>query len=158
MTGVTTTDPLQRLADDHRAALDAIEELKRAAESDGCPSCVGKALEFLEGEFTRHMAREDRALLPILETVMGQWCALPAWMWREHEDLRAGIRRVKDAAVAAGKEAGAGLPRLREEVDRLHALLTIHLHREDGWLLPVAKVVLNDQQWRMVEAALAHAG
>lgn len=151
------------LGDEHRDALARCSALGDAIASfDAAPSReraadARKLIEWFEGAFSRHMAKEDAALIPVLETAMGQWCSLPAWMKRDHDDLRAAIRAAAAALRAAERAPDGGTADVRREADRLRSLLMIHLHREDEWLMPVARAVLSQAQWDEIARQLGRA-
>ncbi len=155
---------VHHLTDEHRDALAHAAALHAAVETyiedPGTENAadVWRLLAWFEGPFSRHMAREDAALIPVLDAAMGQWCALPAWMRRDHADLRAAIRAVADALRAGQVHPESGAGAVRREADRLRSLLAIHMHREDEWLMPVARAVLSQQQWDEVARQLGRAG
>jgi len=156
-----STSGLDQLSREHgeagrriRAMLAAAGRLRREPDA-GALTATGEALAYFERDFVEHMAREDRGMLPTLDAVFGEWCALPAWMRREHVEIRAKLRDVRKAFDRAGGVEADRLEPLVSEVERLAALLTIHFHREDAWLYPIARQVLSAEQWAVIEKAAA---
>lgn len=137
-----------------KAMLAAAGRLRREPDA-GALVATGEALAYFERDFVQHMAREDRGMLPTLEAVFGEWCALPEWMRREHVEIRAKLRDVRRAYDRAGRMGVDRMEPLVSEVERLAALLTIHFHREDAWLYPIARQVLSAEQWAVIERAAA---
>ncbi len=159
-TSTVVPDRVFDLTNDHQDALahgTAFFDAAAAFAESPTPERVedlGRTIGWFEGSFIRHMAREDAAVIPVLETVVGQWCALPAWMRRDHDDLRAAIRDARAAVRTARRDPGAAAPDLRRQADRLRSLLAIHFHREDQWLMPVARAMLTQEQWDEIDRQL----
>ncbi len=138
----------------HLTALHAAVGRLAHEPTPGALDATGEALAYFETAFCDHMAMEDRGVLPTLEAAMGAWCALPAWMRREHGEIRSMIRRVRNTLDRADGDRDRARA-LADEVGRLDALLTIHVHREDHLLFPIAKLVLDPEQWTAIDRAIA---
>jgi hemerythrin-like domain-containing protein len=161
MTVRLTGDEAEPVQVVHREALERCRALIRAADAlraggagaDPLPE-IDRALEWFEREFVRHMNREDRHALPLLEAAIGQWCRLPEWMAREHRDLRAKIADLRAAFTRWRPGDAAGADRLADQATRLGALLAIHVNREERLLLPVARAALTGEQWDALGRAM----
>lgn len=150
-----------RLDHDHAEAGEKIKTLHAAVgrltreQVPGALDATREALAYFEKNFIEHMSREDVAVLPVLDLALGAWCQLPAWMRREHGEIRAKIREVRQALERVSKDDPERLRALADQVERLDVLLTIHFQREDQLLYPIAKLALRPEQWSVIEQAIA---
>jgi hemerythrin-like domain-containing protein len=154
-TGLALLDQDHAEAGQRRAALHAAVSRLQREPDQGAMDATAEALAYFETKFVEHMGREDRGILPVLEAAVGGWCLLPGWMRREHTEIRSKIRDVRAALSKAGPRDPDRVRDLAGEVARLDALLTIHFHREDQWLYPIAKLVLRPEQWTAINQAVA---
>jgi len=152
---------IARLDHDHAEAGERIKTLHAAVgrltreQVPGALQATREALAYFETNFVEHMSREDAAVLPVIDLAVGAWCQLPAWMRREHGEIRAKIREVRQALDRVTRNEPELLRALSDQVERLDVLLTIHFQREDQLLYPIAKLVLRPEQWSVIEQAIA---
>ena len=170
-------NPITHLLQDHRDIMAQMADLRRtvvdllargdAALPDALPvlSRIGK---MMETQLAQHARKEDEALFPALEALIGADSG-PTFVMRmehraihgqgellrqtlhelnvvEHPQIEAGREKLKEL-VANGGNAAA----LRQNAEDIIRLLDMHFGKEEQILFPMAESVLDDE-------TLAHVG
>ena len=155
---MTIAVPLtQPLRDVHRQLLPYVEMLRSTADlvgiamTDEVRGLLDEAHGFLAERLIPHTTAEDRVLYPVLEEAMGAPGATRAMsldhvaIGRLADDLGWLRRQLRDSTVTCDQAMA-----LRRVLYGLHAILKLHLAREeetlipmlDGWLTPRRAAVL----------------
>jgi hemerythrin-like domain-containing protein len=138
---------IDRLKNEHAAVLARIE---RDLPGLGDPRTAGGFLDFLEREVVTHFRLEEEALFPELARL-----AIAAGPLRVMDAEHGAFRALLAAGKAARKRGdGRGLSTAAAD---LAALLRAHIAKEDGVLFPMALDVLDEEQMRRLDAAVASA-
>ena len=97
----------------------------------------------VRGAFERHLALQERVLLPLLEEQSPGSSSKAAALRAEHAQLKACLE------AAARHLSAWEEPSCHESLDRLNLLLQDHHRRDAANLSPVLDSVLNDAtQWQ----------
>jgi len=113
---------------------------------------IAEIAAFLEKDVELHLKKEELALFPPLEEVMGKGVGPVAVMLLEHQDLRAKIGQLRghlNEADGAGvkQETLAGI---EGSASYICSLLTEHIYKEDNILFPMSEQVLSPQAMQEV--------
>jgi hemerythrin-like domain-containing protein len=158
---MTVTQPLR---DEHKELLPHIETLRMVADSVGQISIeplrqgVEDVLEFLMHHLIPHAEAEDRALYPVVGTVMGAPDAT-ATMSRDHvevgrlTDELASLRSALSGATLGEAQAKA----LRRVLYGLYALVKLHFAKEEEVYLPLLDARLSAEAARDMFEAMEQA-
>jgi iron-sulfur cluster repair protein YtfE (RIC family) len=120
------------------------------ARTDDDPRRVLRAAvgwEMFKAYLRVHHTSEDAAVWPVMSQALAERSddlALLDAMEAEH----AAVDPLLDAIDAALADREAGLERLGDLLDALHAALTGHLVHEETEALPLIDATLTEQQWR----------
>ena len=139
----TALSPLSR---DHHAALVIASQLIGAGEQDAATT-ADRFVGFLAEHELRHFALEEELLLPTL-LGLDSGVALASRVRAEHEQLRAAMRRLRDAPG-------------RAEVEFLHEtgrLLRAHVRMEERELFPLLEETLDPCALRELGGRLIDRG
>lgn len=163
-----TTDPIQRLLDEHVSLLSRFEPLRRAVRELGAGRASVPAVLPLLAEVSRvmstdliaHAKREDDAFFPAVERAMGPDFGPTRVMRTEHAEIHEGaelfrstLKELQEIDHPAIVEGGERLRRLshagddakqvqdvcRELLDRIDA----HFAKEEQVLFPMSRSVLG---------------
>jgi regulator of cell morphogenesis and NO signaling len=165
-------DPIERLlwehqgimrqVDDLRVAVRALQERGPAALAEALPALRGTA-RMIETELLAHARREDEALFPAIERVLGDTAGPTVVMRMEHRDIHAQadlfratlkqLNEVEHPAIVAGGERLKGLAARGDDAAALLAsgaeivrLLDEHFGKEEHILFPMTREVLEPEE------------
>ncbi len=165
-------DPIDRLLWEHqgimrqvgdlRAAVRALEQRGPAALAESLPALRGTA-RMIETELLAHARREDEALFPALERVLGSGEGPTRVMREEHHAIHAQadlfratlhqLNQIEHPAIVAGGErlkdlaaAGDDAAALRASGAEIVRLLDEHFGKEEAILFPMAREVLEPDE------------
>jgi hemerythrin-like domain-containing protein len=177
-------DPIDRLLAEHRTIMARIDDLRRALadlERRG-EAALPDALSALETvsammgtELPAHARREDEALFPALEAVIGAGFGPTAVMREEHRAIHARaelfrrtlheLNQVEHPAIVAGGErlralatGGSGAEELRSAAEPVIELLDLHFAKEEDILFPMAREVLSPEDLAQVASRMEELG
>lgn len=164
-----TTDPIQRLLDEHAELMSKFEPLREAvhvlgergdaALAEVLPA-LREASRVMDTELIAHARREDEVLFEAVETVFGADWGPTQVMRQEHRDIHGNVNLFHDtlhelnevehpairASIASLKqqvESGAGADALRATGAELLAMLDSHFGKEEEILFPIARETLS---------------
>lgn len=164
-----TTDPIQRLLDEHVELMSKFEPLRTAVHllGEGGEAAMPKALPLLRAanlvmttELLAHAEREDDVLFEAVEQELGKDYGPTVVMREEHRDIHGNVTLFRDTlhelnqvehpAIHSGidqlqrlTEAGAPAEVLRRTGAELIAMLDSHFGKEEEILFPIAREVLS---------------
>ena len=170
-------NPIDHLLQEHRDIMAQMADLRRAvADLAACgQAALPEALpvfarigRMMETQLARHARKEDEALFPALEALLGADGSPTGVMRQEHraihaqgELLRRTLHELNDvehpqieAGAARLKTLGAGggsAASLRASAEEVIRLLDLHFAKEEEILFPMTRQLLDD-------AALARVG
>ncbi len=171
-----TTDPIQRLLDEHDALMSKFEKLRGAVRLLGergdaaLPEVLPllrEAGEVMNTELIAHARREDEALFAAVEELLGEGWGPTAMMRQEHDDIHGNVERFRETlrglnevehpAIQSGVARlhdqlarGAPAATLRETGAELLAMLDAHFGKEQEVLFPIARAELSAEKLREV--------
>jgi len=164
--------PIDRLLDEHRDIMAEVEALRSAIAElrDRGDAALPIALPALRSvgrmmatRLLNHARKEDEALFPAIERVLGTLEGPTAVMREEHraihdrarlfrETLRE-LNEVEHPAIVAGgaalrslAERGGNAAALAETGEEIVSLLDLHFGKEEDILFPMARAVLSDEE------------
>lgn len=157
------SDLTEALAAEHRDYQPKIDELRRLA--DDCdeerPGALiddlDRALHFLERDLLPHAAAEDAVLYPAVARLLGSPAATDT-MRRDHEEIRhlvTVLRRHRQEF-----ESGvlpAAWREIRGVLYGLHAVVTLHVAKEEELYLPLVERSLDDDEAHALLEQMHHA-
>ena len=173
-------DPIQHLLDEHkdimaqvadlRAAVRDLEARGDAAVPDALP-VLRRIGRMMETQLALHAKKEDEALFPMLEAVLGTGGSPTTVMRMEHKDihdqgesLRRTLRELNKAEHLAIRAGGAHLhtlttdsgssESLRATAEAIIELLDGHFEKEEQVLFPMARQILDEQTLAEVGAKI----
>lgn len=153
-----TAHPVGVLMEEHKIILRNLEELRRVVDQVEAASGFGdieaqverlKGITHLLLDTESHHEREEKVLFPRLERhgVTGP----PRIMRLEHEELRAGKRRLAELVEQAGSTSFSEFAgKLNEAGGYIADELSNHIFKEDNILYPTALETLEAQEWSEV--------
>lgn len=176
---MNVNDPLDRLLREHREIMSQIEDLRRAvAELRRNPGAAQEALPVLDAvsrmmstTLVAHARREDEALFPALEAILGDADTPTSVMREEHRGIHARadlFRRtlreaeeVEHPAIEAGRERLRSLAArppdagpMREAAESVIELLDLHFSKEESVLFPMARELLSREALERIAARM----
>jgi hemerythrin-like domain-containing protein len=164
-------NPIEHLLEEHKAIMAQVAELRKAAADlkargeaalpEALP-VLGRVGYMMETELARHAKKEDEALFPAIEAIIGAQGGPTYVMRREHETihgqgelLRQTLRELNEVEhpkIEAGREklkqlvaSGSSAEALRENVEEIIRLLDMHFGKEEQILFPMAENMLDDE-------------
>lgn len=160
---MSTTEPLRQ---EHAELLPRLEAVRAAADAVGeVPTpelmrLLDEALAFLRRDLIPHAGAEDAALYPVVAGLLGAPAATET-MILDHVEV--GRLTEALAGLRAQLEEAGLRPGLAKELRRvlygLHALVSLHFHKEEAAYLPLLDARLGDAEAdRMFKAMEAAAG
>ena len=164
-------NPIQHLLEEHKVIMAQIADLRKvvadlaargeAAMPEALP-VIDRIGKMMETQLALHAKKEDDALFPAVEAVVGAEGGPTYVMRQEHKDIHgqgvllretlrelnevehpkieAGRKRMKEL-VANGGSASA----LRENAEEIIRLLDMHFDKEEQILFPMAENILDDE-------------
>jgi regulator of cell morphogenesis and NO signaling len=147
MTSRIKVHPTEELRQEHQAVLKLLNSLNgviASAEFSRAESWKGpleEALTFFKTDVAIHFKKEEDALFPAMEKYLGREGGPIAVMLNEHEQHNTLLKEI-DRATAANDLAA-----LRSTWVSFHALLTMHITKEDSVLFPIAERLLAEEEW-----------
>lgn len=121
-----TTDPIQRLLDEHDALMSKFEKLRGAVRLLGergdaaLPEVLPllrEAGEVMNTELIAHARREDEALFAAVEELLGEGWGPTAMMRQEHDDIHGNVERFRETLRGLNEVEH---PAIQSGVARLH--------------------------------------
>ena len=171
-----TTDPIQRLLDEHVSLMARFEKLRVAvhllgergndAMAEALPM-LREAGEVMSSDLVAHARREDDVLFEAVEEVFGEDWGPTSVMRQEHRDIHGNITLFRDTlhelnevehpAIHRGiarlhdqLAGGATAESLRATGAELLAMLDAHFGKEEEILFPIARAQLGAEKLREV--------
>jgi regulator of cell morphogenesis and NO signaling len=164
-------DPIAHLLDEHADIMAQVEGLRRAVRDleergDAAVESARPELEavgnMMATQLSRHARKEDEALFPALEEILGFAGTPTAVMRMEHRQIHAEAERfratlrelheVEHPAIVAGGERlrslsahGGAAEQLRDTGAEICRLLDLHFGKEEDILFPMARQLLDEQ-------------
>jgi hemerythrin-like domain-containing protein len=147
-------DPLDKLAADHRSALQVLQDIKQTSESlvtsefaEQTFARFIEAVDFIDGEVRTHNMQEEEFLFPELEKTLPAQGPMHV-MRAEHHQLYTSYAGLQEliSAVRQSKDDQAKRIELAEKAKVLVNLLTNHIYKEDNILFPMARRMLTPEQ------------
>jgi len=171
-----TTDPIQRLLDEHADLMAKFEKLRLAVHLLGergeaaLPQALPllrEAGDVMNSELIAHARREDDVLFEAVEEVFGKDWGPTVVMRQEHREIHGNVNLFRDTlhelnevehpAIKVGiaklhdqVESGAPAGTLRETGAELLAMLDAHFGKEEEILFPIARAELSPEKLREV--------
>lgn len=173
-------NPIAQLLDDHRKIMAQVEDLRRAvvdlgmrgetAVADALP-ILGRIGHMMETQLALHARKEDDALFPALEAILGEHDGPVQVMRREHraihgegERLRRTLQELHDVEhpqIEAGAEklralaaTGGSAGTLKANAEEIIRLLDMHFGKEEEILFPMALDLLDDRMMNEVRGKI----
>lgn len=145
---------LSILLREHREVEEHLERAKGwipTLQQEGAPAIerlVNELQTFakaIKDDLALHIAHEDKALFPVLARHIGDKSGPIFVMLHEHRHLEGEQARFEGALTA--KDAGV----LADAANRIVAVLSGHMWKEEQVLFPVAQRTLSPEEWAEVE-------
>lgn len=162
-------DPIDRLLEEHRTIMAEVAPLRAAVQSlatggddalAGALPALRRVAEMMATDLLAHARREDEALFPAIEAILGAEGTPTAVMREEHREIHANASRfratlkelnevehpalVAESAKLRDLVAGSGSARaLRETGAEVIRLLDEHFAKEEEVLFPMARQMLS---------------
>ena len=145
--------PIEDLGKEHVVVLEKLQQLSQAIGRQGPEALqvVKEVAGFLDGDVERHLRKEEEALFPPLERIMGAEGGPTHVMRLEHVDLRA---KRDELVKLVNKETAKVSPEIKGTSNFIIDLLEQHIDKEDNILFPMAQEFLEPDQWAEVEAKM----
>jgi hemerythrin-like domain-containing protein len=157
-----TTEPLAALYSEHRsiaAVLAALEALIRERRDRGAKvdaRVFRAALYYLDVFAEReHHPKEERALFARLRARTREADAVLDELGREHESGEQAMRELEQALVRFEEGGEAEFPPFAAALDRFVGRYREHMRKEERDVMPLARRVLDANDWAAIEAAFA---
>ncbi len=178
-------NPIEHLLEEHKVIMAQVADLRKAvadlnargeaALPEALP-VLGRIGHMMETELARHAKKEDEALFPAIEAIIGADGGPTYVMRREHEAIHGQgellrqtlyeLNEVEHPKIEAGREKlkelvanGASAVALRENAGEIIRLLDMHFGKEEQILFPMAENMLDDEALaevgRKIEAMLS---
>jgi len=181
-------DPVQHLLDEHVEIMAEIAKLRAAvadlevrgdAALDSARPALAAVGRMMATRLLTHARKEDEALFPAVEEVLGADPSPTRVMREEHREIRAEavrfratlreLNEVEHPAIVAGgatlrrlTESGAGAAELARIGAEIVRLLDLHFGKEEQVLFPMCRELLSrerrDEVGRRIEAILDERG
>jgi iron-sulfur cluster repair protein YtfE (RIC family) len=157
--------PTASLHDHHLELLPHVAFIRSAADAVGHSSTedliedVDEVLGFLTHALLPHAEVEDRIIYPAVDKAAGS-CETTRTMSRDHVEiarLAEQLRRMRPRAYAAGTDTTVARE-FRRVLYGLHAILSLHVAKEEELLFPLLEDRLTDAEARALTRAIAQVG
>jgi hemerythrin-like domain-containing protein len=175
------TNPIDQLLAEHRDIMSEVAALRRAVEDlnsrgeaalpDVLP-VLRRVGQMMATRLLRHARKEDEALFPALERVLGTSEGPTTVMRAEHRTIHQHaalfrstlheLNEVEHPAIVAGGEklralaqGGGGAATLAETSETIIELLDLHFGKEEDILFPMAREILSREQMDEVAGRMA---
>ena len=153
--------PIDSLAEDHIAVIAQLNRLREAGakltsvtenQVDEAKIAIGEVATFLATELELHLRKEEEALFPPLENVIGASGGPTAVMRYEHVDLREQNQELQKlvADFDDAEKTLQNIKKLEGTIVHIYNVLTQHIHKEDFILFPMANDALKPQDMEKV--------
>lgn len=149
--------PLDFLLAEHHRQREAAAILIRIADGAFDPEGIGRLIDFLKGDFARHVGDEELVFFPILRAACAlddEIDVLTARLSEEHaadESLGEEVLELLAKRRAGSALAPADCARIRHFAEHLRQ----HLALENAVLLPIAEARLSENDRAALAAALS---
>lgn len=150
---MATSKPIQDLGQEHVVVLERLQELSQAigGQSPKALQVVKEVAQFLDGDVERHLRKEEEALFPPVERIIGAEGGPTHVMRLEHVDLRAKRDELLRLLTEESGEVSEGIKATSQFII---TLLEQHIDKEDNILFPMAQEFLEADQWAKIEAKM----
>lgn len=156
-----TNSVTESLRKDHIAVLAELARLREAgdkltsgsdAEVGAAKQTIGEVAAFLHKELEIHLRKEEEALFPALEAVIGSQGGPTVVMRYEHVDMRADSQALWELSADPAKGLGTpddaektrqNIQKIQNTIAHIYDLLTQHIHKEDFILFNMADDMLS---------------
>lgn len=149
------TKPTELLQNDHIKVLERLDWLDKAVQelAKGRGPAFGPAkvtvqqvAEFLQKDVELHLRKEEEALFPPLEEVIGSEGGPTAVMRLEHQELRTNNQELQRLAKELEKDRGATeiIGQIQRVAPYICDFLRQHIHKENFILFPLAEEELDE--------------
>jgi hemerythrin-like domain-containing protein len=162
-------NPIKHLLDEHKIIMAQVADLRQAvadlaargeaALPEALP-VINRIGRMMETQLALHAKKEDEALFPAVEAVLGVEGSPTGVMRQEHKDihgqgelLRQTLRELNEVEhpkIEAGRERmkelaanGGSATALRENAEEIIRLLDLHFGKEEQILFPMAENMLD---------------
>lgn len=137
----------------HREIAKRMNATSERAIRTGTPADVDAVLAFLRDDLLPHASGEEAHLYPAIDRLVQGAFQATATMRIDHEHIQAHARMIAAAAARLRSpkdeiDATAARDTLRELVDRLAALIDVHLEKEERVYLPFIERALGPDAQR----------
>jgi hemerythrin-like domain-containing protein len=157
-----TAEPLAALYSEHRsiaAVLAALEALVRERRDRGAKidaRVFRAALYYLDVFAEReHHPKEEHALFARLRGRTHEADAVLDELGREHESGARAMRELEQALVRFEEGGDAEFPAFAQAVERFIGRYREHMRKEEHDVMPLARRVLDANDWAVIEATFA---
>lgn len=113
---------------------------------------IARHLEWMMSFLYAHHRAEDDGLYPLVREPDPAAAGLLAAMDADHRAVASAIAEVEGAARRSARGGGGPDQRLIAALASLSSVLLPHLEREENEMMPVVSSVVNDSEWRKLEA------
>ena len=147
------------LGAEHQTVLRALDKLEKYSKLWGTGNAASDAeakagleevLVFLDQELELHLKKEEVALFPAMEAVIGK--DGPTFvMLMEHEDLRKYVAQLNSLVPTLGEADADKAKQLQRTGDYICRLLRGHIEKEDTVLFPMANQVVSPAEMSKVD-------
>ena len=155
-------EPLAALYAEHRsiaAVLSALEALVRQARDRRAridPKVFRAMLYYLDVFAEReHHPKEEMVLFPMIRRRAREGGAILDELGREHEGGERAIRDLEQAFLRYEAGGDREFASFAEAAERFVGRYREHMRKEEREVMPLARRVLQPQDWREIEAAFA---
>ena len=157
--------PTDSLREDHVTVIAQLNRLRDASgkltsvsksQVDEAKVAIGEVAVFLAKELELHLRKEEEALFPPLEAMIGANGGPTAVMRYEHEDLRAKNKELQSLVADFGdaEKTQQNTHGLQGTISHIYEVLTQHIHKEDYILFPMANDALKPQDLEKVASKM----
>lgn len=173
-------DPIQHLLDEHRDIMAQIADLRRAvvdltergeAALPAVLPVLARVGRMMETQLMLHAQKEDDALFPAVEAVIGEDNGPTVAMRFEHQEIHSHgallrqtlyeLNEVEHPKIEAGRERlkalaanGGSAASLSVNAEEIVELIDSHFGKEEQILFPMAQSLLDDETLRQVGRAI----
>jgi len=157
-----SAEPLAALYSEHRsiaavlAALEALVRERRDRDAQIAPRVFRAALYYLDVFAEReHHPKEEQALFARLRGRTREADAILDELGREHESGERALAELGQALVRFEEGGDAEFPAFAAAVERFIGRYREHMRKEERDVMPLARRVLDADDWAAIEAAFA---
>ncbi|TAK37033.1 MAG: hemerythrin domain-containing protein [Chloroflexota bacterium] len=148
----------ESLGAEHQSVLQYLDKLEKHSQqwgSGGASDAEAKAgleevLTFFDQELELHLKKEEVALFPAMEAVIGTDGPTHV-MLIEHEELRKNLAQLKTLVPTLSEPDGVLSKQLKKTGDYVCRLLREHIEKEDAVLFPMADQIVPPAEMAKVD-------